>query len=351
MPGRLTRLGTLNTASTEKDPRPRLRPRGLPPALEPHGVYSALNPADAAMYGTDLLGTHRVHLEGNPDGFGATFHAVLFRDVTLGYLDYEGDVRVEVAQLPAHHLVLTPATGTSRIDNQGRSADLTTVLAAVPTPGTTMTLAIPAESAHLVVRIERDALAVHLARLLGHGLEQEVGFDLAFDLSSSAASRWNFAVQMLHAELYDPESLLHTGVGVGAMEEYLMSALLYALPSSYHDALTRTGPSQRRAVRAAVDYIEAHLALDISVGDVADAAGIGIRTLQKQFREDVGQSPLAFMRDRRLERARADLADAAPGPGVSVTDIALRWQFNHLGRFSSSYKARFGESPSATLRS
>jgi AraC family ethanolamine operon transcriptional activator len=33
----------------------------------------------------------------------------------------------------------------------------------------------------------------------------------------------------------------------------------------------------------------------------------------------------------------------------NVTAIALKWGFNHIGRFSLTYRARFGESPSRTL--
>jgi AraC-like DNA-binding protein len=41
----------------------------------------------------------------------------------------------------------------------------------------------------------------------------------------------------------------------------------------------------------------------------------------------------------------------ASGPdSVTVTQVAGRWGFVHLGRFASAYRRKFGESPSATLR-
>ena len=58
-----------------------------------------------------------------------------------------------------------------------------------------------------------------------------------------------------------------------------------------------------------------------------------------------------YVKNRRLDRVRAELADAVPNSGVGVTDIATRWGFTHLGRFAAIYRARFGESPSETLRS
>jgi TolB-like protein len=53
-------------------------------------------------------------------------------------------------------------------------------------------------------------------------------------------------------------------------------------------------------------------------------------------------------RPKRLERARRKLVRAPPGAGV--TGIAVECGFRHLGRFSLSYRDRYGESPSATLR-
>jgi len=33
----------------------------------------------------------------------------------------------------------------------------------------------------------------------------------------------------------------------------------------------------------------------------------------------------------------------------TVTAIALKWGFSHIGRFSIAYRERFGESPSQTV--
>jgi len=47
-------------------------------------------------------------------------------------------------------------------------------------------------------------------------------------------------------------------------------------------------------------------------------------------------------------KARAALLE--PDEATEVTDVALRWGFAHLGRFSASYKAIFDETPGSTLR-
>jgi AraC-like DNA-binding protein len=41
---------------------------------------------------------------------------------------------------------------------------------------------------------------------------------------------------------------------------------------------------------------------------------------------------------------------AAASPDDSITDIAFELGFTHLSRMASAYRAKFGETPSATLR-
>ena len=46
---------------------------------------------------------------------------------------------------------------------------------------------------------------------------------------------------------------------------------------------------------------------------------------------------------------RAELRVGSPD-NSSVTQIAARWGFGHLGRFAAGYRKSFGEHPSETLR-
>jgi AraC-like DNA-binding protein/tetratricopeptide (TPR) repeat protein len=102
-----------------------------------------------------------------------------------------------------------------------------------------------------------------------------------------------------------------------------------------------------RAVRRVLDLMEAHCGLPHRLAELAAFAEVPPRTLQRQFRQFVGMSPLAKLRELRLERARRELLQAVPK--VTVADIAHRCGFNHLGRFAIAYKRRHGEAPSTTL--
>ncbi len=81
---------------------------------------------------------------------------------------------------------------------------------------------------------------------------------------------------------------------------------------------------------------------------MADAAGVSVRRLQEGFREYVGMSPREYLNDVRLARVNRELSD--PGAGTSVTDVAMKWGFTHTGRFAATYRRKYGEGPSDTLR-
>lgn len=103
------------------------------------------------------------------------------------------------------------------------------------------------------------------------------------------------------------------------------------------------------AVGRACAFIDSHLRKPLALQDLCSAAGVGNRTLEYGFREIFDLGPMAYLRSIRLSRAYRDLADPAMA-GETVTEVANRWCFTHMGQFSKDYRLQFGESPSATLK-
>jgi AraC-like DNA-binding protein/tetratricopeptide (TPR) repeat protein len=101
-------------------------------------------------------------------------------------------------------------------------------------------------------------------------------------------------------------------------------------------------------LRKALERLESEPARAWRLEELATAAGVAPRTLQKHFCRFVGRTPLAFLRELRWTRARQALLHEAGH--ANVTEIATFWGFGHLGRFAIEYRRRYGESPSATLR-
>lgn len=108
----------------------------------------------------------------------------------------------------------------------------------------------------------------------------------------------------------------------------------------------RTGADRTLAV--ALDYVEDHLGDDITVADIAGACNLSVRGLQAMFRNRLGVTPMARLRQGRLRRVRAELV-ASDGAATTVAAVAGRWRLSHPGRFAAAYRELYGESPKDTL--
>jgi AraC family ethanolamine operon transcriptional activator len=110
-------------------------------------------------------------------------------------------------------------------------------------------------------------------------------------------------------------------------------------------------PFQRRyqIVKQAEAFIMAHLDRKIYIADLCENARVSERSLQYAFRDVLDLSPYKFMTLQRLNKARRALCQATSDQ-TTVNELALKYGFWHMGRFSRAYKALFGELPSKTIR-
>jgi AraC-like DNA-binding protein len=87
----------------------------------------------------------------------------------------------------------------------------------------------------------------------------------------------------------------------------------------------------------------------LSVGEIGADLGVADRTLRTCCQEFLNMSPSRYLRARRMQLVRRALRRADPSQ-TSVAQIARRYGFEGLGRFAASYRTRFGELPSITLK-
>lgn len=100
-------------------------------------------------------------------------------------------------------------------------------------------------------------------------------------------------------------------------------------------------------VRRAIEIMRARSDEAVSIVDLAQEVGLGMRSLQLAFQNVLGEGPRARLTRIRLERARERLL--AGDPRDEVTTIALDCGFTHLSRFAGAYLRTYGERPSDTL--
>jgi AraC family ethanolamine operon transcriptional activator len=107
--------------------------------------------------------------------------------------------------------------------------------------------------------------------------------------------------------------------------------------------------SQQEVVELAEAYLRAHMSTPVPVSRLCRLVGLSERGLRNAFYGVHGMSPKRWMLAERLQGARRALSHKSTR-GITVTGVATDYGFYELGRFSATYKERFGEAPSQTLR-
>ena len=205
------------------------------------------------------------------------------------------------------------------------------------------------ESSRYGISISQAALVRQLESLLGRPMTEPLRFTPKVDLGNTAGRSLQSLVQLMVDDLSREDSGFDQPLVATQFEQLLISILLSQQPHNYTKRLESPMPAPAsRDVKRALDYIHEHLQEPISLVDLVEVSGVAGRSLHAHFRRFTGKSPLAYVAEQRLARARDDLK--TPGPGETVTTIATRWGFTQLGRFSGTYRKTYGETPVETLR-
>jgi AraC-like DNA-binding protein len=283
------------------------------------------------------------------DAFRLGLQVIQLGPLTVAQLNFDGPVTIETAELGAYHVTI-PTAGRVHAWHAGHEVVATASQAAVFGPGGPVRTRHDANSAELDIKIERTALEEELAGLLGRPVDGPIDLPPLMDLTHGPGQSWSQLVRLLRDELDYPQSLIYQPLIAEQVRSSVLSGLLLSVPHRYHDELT--GPAVAgppRAIRRVVDAIHDEPEHAFTVGELARIAGMSVRSLQEGFRRHLDCPPMAYLQRVRLSHAQDMLRRADPAR-MTVAAVAHRCGFAHLGRFASSYRAQFGESPSETLR-
>ena len=112
------------------------------------------------------------------------------------------------------------------------------------------------------------------------------------------------------------------------------------------------GYAKRRHAGIMVRFEEVlaeHLSRPLQMPELCALVVVSDRTLRLCCTQFLGMSPTQYVLLLRLEAVRRGLRDANPH-NANVAEIAHRFGFPELERFSETYQATFGEAPSTTLQ-
>jgi AraC-like DNA-binding protein len=297
-----------------------------------------------AMVGR-VMKPHRLGIAGCGQRLESRMHYVPLGEVSLSRLHYGADVDIEPGPLDDFFLVQMPLKGWAHVECGAQAVESGPELASVLNPSDSTTMRWRADNDQLMVRVSRALIERTLAAQLGRPLHDCIRFRLGFRWRDSPM--WTQLLTYIMECANQVQDLQQHRLVVTHIEQ-LVAATLLSVHAHNHDdvASARSGPVLPRHVRKAQDYLNAHAHESIRAEQLAQVAGVSLRSLYAGFKEFCGVSPMQYLKDLRLERVRADLLSG----GTSVGGVALRWGFGHLGRFSADYRQRYGESPSESLR-
>lgn len=132
-------------------------------------------------------------------------------------------------------------------------------------------------------------------------------------------------------------------------EDDLMITCLQALlqannsPSQHYDHRIH-----RYIVNRVRDLTLSSSGYPLTIEELCITLRISRRTLNHAFIRVLGITPVAYMRNVRLHRIRAELL-SAPHQVRYIASVAAKWGFWHMSLFSRYYRELFGETPIGTL--
>ncbi|MFF1692533.1 AraC family transcriptional regulator [Streptomyces sp. NPDC058257] len=293
-----------------------------------------------------------------PRDFRAEFDIGRLGALTVGELSCGADVRMRLGELGAYHVNILLGGQMSFRQGGGACMVATAERAGVFQPvGDTVVERWSGDCRILAVKMDRETLDKRLERLIGRPVRAPLMLAPELDTTRGPGRAWARLVTTVFEELREEPgdapaqpSLCTSPLVAEPLQEAILNGLLLAVEHPFRGELMAPAQNLRPApVKRAMDAVEERPEHPFTPAGLAAEARVGVRWLQEAFRRYVGMSPMAYVRDVRLTRVRDELRAAEPG-ALSVSEVAHRWGFSHLGRFAEQYHARFGELPSQTLR-
>lgn len=263
------------------------------------------------------------------------------RGLAIAAIKQLGHIRINVAPIECFHFLIFCLKGRALLSSSHGEATIDSRTGLYFGPGQRFQGDLPDDCEQLVVRIDAAAFQSYAGA-------SNAGLRAFVDLSQPELGPW---LHLLNAMISDPSAidLLQRNDKIARDYEQLFMSLLfsgqgYSRAPSGSEAYKGAAPA---SIRRAEMFIEANAREALRLEDIAAAANVPTRTLLDGFRRFRQTSPGRFLRDIRLDRARASLLER--DGEASVTAAALEAGFTHLGRFARDYAVRFSEKPSETL--
>jgi AraC-like DNA-binding protein len=324
--------------SLQKAPLPDVAPQRA--ASRFVALFETTVPDRAAAFCAGVYGPNSLQLQSG-GGLAMTIKGFDFANLHLGAVRHGAPTLTQVYDQHPHWVFSYLRRG--QVERNGvrfMAGD-----AGMTMPGDTYELRMSADAEVVNLRVAPQDLSATSQALMGTAFVGAPQFSRHAPAGGAASSALLRVMSHLAGTpAYPQQAARHLE---RSLQDAALIELLLAWPNSHQDRLDQPAalPASTRRAR---DFIHARIGDLPSVADVAVASGVGVRALTRGFERHLSTSPLQYMLELRLQGVRGDLVGARDG--ASVTDLALKWGFSHLGQFAARYRQRFGESPRDSLR-
>jgi AraC-like DNA-binding protein len=292
----------------------------------------------------------RVQPAGDTTGFAFDGEVIQLGALTVGEISYGTEVLLRSTDLETAYHVLAPISGSIISAHRGVTLTADATRAAVFRPVGDIELHWPGDCRLLSVKVDRAVLERELDTALDRELSSPLPLGASFRTGDGPGRTWAALVQLLFDELSAAQGLLNQPSMARRWCDLVVSGLALTVETPWSQGPAGQPLARRpRTVKRTLDAMHAEPGRAFTAAELAVVAGVGIRVLQESFRLYVGMPPLTYLRRLRLDGVHAELTRGDQRQ-VSVSEVAYRWGFTHMGRFAGAYRARFGETPSQTLR-
>lgn len=296
---------------------------------------------------------HRLRVVGGGRQVGTEMYYRPIRGIGIGRMRYGASVAIDPGRLETFALVQMLTCGAEVIEHAGCTVNSRPDVASVISPTRPLSMQHGADTEKLFIKIERDVLERHCRQHLGGDLRQPVEFAPQMSMLAPQSRSWVRLMKWLYDEVGHAdgagEGMLDSPLFVAQIEQMVITTLLLCQPNNYSDRLADHGPSVApHFIKRIERFIEENAQEPLTIGDFAEHAGVSTRSLFAGFRKYRDMTPMHYLKSVRMKRVHAELLGAA-AETTTVTCVAMRWGFSHLGHFTVDYKRCFGESPSVTL--
>ncbi len=324
---------------------------GTPELFNDHPVVRSRNLEEARVSLSNAFLPVELSVRKPRPAVDVRLNVVRVGRITAGYLRFGEAVRVRTAEATNYHVDI-PMVG-SMVTRSG----LREPVLSNPRTATVFPPSLPAEldcddeCAQVCLMLPRSDVRTELENLLGRPITKPLAPATSTDLTGPNGAAFVQLLNMVDLESRRPDGLLGHRLAAQRVEQLLIDSFIFGHSHNYSEAIRASQPATGvRPISYAVELLRSDPGRPWTATELAQAVSVSVRSLHDGFRRSVGTSPMAYLRELRLEAVRAELAAAEPGE-LTVTGAATRWGFLHLGRFAATYRRRFGELPSETLRS